>query len=79
MAIKILKEGNLKNQPVFKRKCPKCGCVFECTLDDALDSNWRGGYLAVLCPTEDCNYPVALETCGGNSEINHPILDDTGE
>ena len=77
MAIKILtppEKDWKKNRPKYIRTCPECKTKFEYTYEDCTESNWRGGYVAVLCPT--CGYSVAHIVAGGGSDINHPQIED---
>lgn len=67
MAIKIIKPGTTKHEPI-EFKCCKCGCVF--TADDENDyeeefSIRNTFYLKIDCPC--CGYPVIQHT---TKEIN---------
>lgn len=60
MAIKIIKEGNLKN--VFVGRCSYCGCEFEYEKEDASDSYYdqreKCDYHCIECPC--CNMTLWL-------------------
>ena len=47
---KIIEHGTLKNT-IFVRKCPRCGCKFEC------DNGYRETYGSMACP--ECIYDSA--------------------
>jgi len=53
MAIKIIREGIKRPETitVFTFTCPKCGCVFDCTLEDfKYHVKEIGGDKAIDCP-----------------------------
>lgn len=49
--MKVIKEGEKKIDKVTKRRCYRCGCVFEYVRDD-INSDRNGIY--VICPNEYC-------------------------
>lgn len=77
MAIEIITQPDkepLNLRPTYTRKCPECGCEFTYKYKDCIESNWRGGYVVVLCPI--CKYPIAHIVAGGGNDINHPVGTD---
>ena len=60
--IKIIKEGNPKRKikTIYTITCKKCGCVFECEVED-FDSLTKGldGWDVVCCPC--CNEPFEVD------------------
>ncbi len=62
MAIKILKHAN-KSNPIYFKHCPRCGCEFEFTKEDIINSffDQREGYnvLYVRCPS--CGDSTGIE------------------
>lgn len=76
MAKKIItppREDWKKNRTIYTRTCPECGTKFSYDWTDTIQSNWTGGYVAVLCPT--CQYPVAHIIGGGGADINKPEIE----
>jgi len=62
--INITKHGFLPQKKKYEFKCKKCGCEFNCWLEDMkYCSNWRNepATYSIECPTVGCNQILHME------------------
>lgn len=62
MAKKIIKEANKKN-PIYFRRCDRCGCEFEFEKSD-IDSEFfdqREGYNVIFIPCPSCGSTTGVK------------------
>ena len=63
--MKIIRHGTLPPKERYKGECLKCGCFFECSIDDAVFTTSGGPgkpvKVTVQCPTSACCTLIQVE------------------